>query len=99
MYYRTIMNTITAKELRDNLQDVIKRVSAGEHIQVTYRNQPKIRLEPTNASKGETTRARFAGLELLKKAQKNASIPERYRTGDLKQLYREDMAKKYGITE
>ena len=40
------MTTITAKDLRDNLGDITKRVAAGEHVYVTYRNKLAIRLEP-----------------------------------------------------
>lgn len=90
------MNTITAKELRDNLGEIAKRVSAGEHIRVSYRNKPVFRLEPAEPVSIESQQ-RFGGLKALRQAQKTAHIPNRYITGNLKQLYREDMAKKYGI--
>lgn len=90
------MNTVTAKELRDNLGDIAKRVSAGEHIYVSYRNSVKFKLEPV-ADHREQSRKKFAGLEALQKAQKTATIPEKYKSGNLKKLYRQDVAKKYGI--
>jgi prevent-host-death family protein len=40
------MNTISAKELRDNLDLIVQRVRAGERIRVTYRSKPAFTLEP-----------------------------------------------------
>lgn len=40
------MNTITAKELRDNLDKVVKRVSDGESIRVTYRSKKAFLIQP-----------------------------------------------------
>jgi prevent-host-death family protein len=39
------MQTITAKELRDNMNNVVRRVRAGERIHVTYRSQPAFTLK------------------------------------------------------
>lgn len=91
------MNTITAKELRDNLGSIAKRVEAGEHIYVSYRNKLSFKLEPAEQKAEE--KKPLSGLKALQEAQKKITIPERYKTGDLKQLYREDMNKKYGINE
>ena len=33
------MKTITAKDLRDNLDEIVKRVRLGESIRVTYRSK------------------------------------------------------------
>ena len=89
------MNTITAKELRDNLQAITKRVQAGEHIQVTYRNKPSFKIEPIN---NLVKSDKLAGLNAFLKAEKKP-VSKRYQTGDLKKLYAEDMAKKYGIDQ
>jgi prevent-host-death family protein len=43
------MQTITAKELRDNMDSVVRRVRAGERIRVTYRSKPAFTLEPQRA--------------------------------------------------
>lgn len=91
------LNTITAKELRDNLGDIAKRVEAGEHIYVSYRNKLSFKLEP--AKEQTQNKERFAGLKALQEAQKSIKIPEKLRTSNLKELYREDMAKKYKIYE
>ena len=91
------MTTITAKELRDNLGEITKKVRAGEHIIVSYRNKPSFRLEPLEQK--TPLPDPLSGLKKYLEKVKKADIPERYKTGDLKQLYREDMAKKHGITE
>lgn len=39
------MQTITAKELRDNLGKIVKRVRRGETIQVTYRSKPAFTMQ------------------------------------------------------
>lgn len=43
------MNTITAKELRDNLDRVVKRVGRGESIRVTYRSKSAFILQPDDS--------------------------------------------------
>jgi len=91
------MNTITAKELRDNLGEITRRVRGGEHLQVTYRNQPSFKLEPITPTSKQLDPLEVLN-QFLEKVQ-TVNTPERYRTGDLKQLYGEDMAKKYGIKE
>ena len=63
------MNTITAKELRDNLGEIAKRVSAGEHIHVSYRNKLSFKLEPADDTQQPEKRKRLAGLEALLKEQ------------------------------
>lgn len=42
----TIMTTISAKELRENLSDYLKRSAGGEEIEVRYHSQPIVRLSP-----------------------------------------------------
>ncbi|HEX4774118.1 MAG TPA: type II toxin-antitoxin system prevent-host-death family antitoxin [Candidatus Saccharimonadales bacterium] len=44
------MNTITAKELRDNLDQIVKRVRLGEPIRVTYRSKAAFTLQPEKPS-------------------------------------------------
>ncbi len=49
------MTTISAKELRLNLKETLKRVSEGEEIIIIYKSKPLVRLCPiehdTNALK------------------------------------------------
>ncbi|MEI7690090.1 MAG: type II toxin-antitoxin system prevent-host-death family antitoxin [bacterium] len=40
------MKTITAKNLRDNLDEIVKRVSHGESIRVTYRSKAAFLIQP-----------------------------------------------------
>jgi prevent-host-death family protein len=40
------MKTITAKNLRDHLDEIVERVRHGETIRVTYRSRPAFRIEP-----------------------------------------------------
>ncbi len=40
------MKTIKAKDLRDNLDSIVKRVRQGESIRVTYRSKPAFTLQP-----------------------------------------------------
>lgn len=46
------MTTITAKELRDNLGDIVKRVQNGESVKVTYRNRTVLQLSGDTGSTG-----------------------------------------------
>lgn len=48
------MTTVTAKELREHLSDIIDRVEAGEEVVVIRRSRPAIRLiaEPAKKSNG-----------------------------------------------
>ncbi len=60
------MNTISVKELRDNLESIMARVNAGEEIVVRYRNKyiALLRTTPRDKSKKDT----IAALEALEKA-------------------------------
>ncbi len=40
------MDTVTAKEFRDNMEKIIKRVERGEPIRLTYRSRTTIMLRP-----------------------------------------------------
>lgn len=86
------MNTITAKELRDNLAEIAKRVEAGEHIYVSYRNKLSFKLEP--ATPPEPKRNRLAGLEAFLAAPKKPSKHDPDKTA--KEIYHELLDKKYG---
>lgn len=90
------MTTITAKELRDNLGAIGKRVNAGEHVRISYRNKDLFDLKPLTKIKSK--KENLSGLKAFLDAPKTA-IPSRYKTGNLKELYREDMALKYGINK
>lgn len=40
------MNEITMLELRNNAEEVVRRVRAGQRLVLTYRGKPAMRLEP-----------------------------------------------------
>lgn len=92
------MKTITAVELRKNMGEIIARVQGGEVFAVTYRGGKPVSLiantppEKKNKSGGKEL------IEALNQAALKAKVPERYKTGNLKELYYEDMAKKYGLS-
>ena len=85
------MNTITAKELRDNLEEVTKRVRSGEHINVTHRSKPAFTIIPSI----DTTkvRPRHSGLDAL------LAIPNRgvldTPSKSYKELYDDHVNEKY----
>lgn len=86
------MNTITAKELRDNLREIAKRVEHGEHIYVSYRNRLSFKLEP--AQKPAPKTKRLAGLEAFLAAPKKPSSYDPNKS--VKQIYHELLDEKYG---
>ncbi len=93
------MKTITAKELRDNLGEIAKRVSAGEHIRVTYRGTAEFIIAPTTIEKPSTDiTSKEQYLKTLAELRAKARPSERIKNNpDLMKIYWEDMAKKYGF--
>ena len=83
------MTTITAVELRNNLESILKRVMAGEEIRVTYRHKPAIRL-----SSDAPRKLRMAGLDALDKAPRKGYVFDETKTW--KELYHEHLEEKYG---
>lgn len=86
------MNTITAKELRDNLGEITKRVQGGEHLYVSYRNKLAFKIEP--AQKPTPKTKRLAGLEAFLATPKKPSPYNPQKS--VKQIYHELLDKKYG---
>ena len=87
------MTTITATELRKNLDDVLLKVSRGQEIVVTHRFRGSVKLSAAYAKPQAHKRT---GLEAFFKATKLAEFDFDVNR-PLKELYRESMAKKYGI--
>ncbi len=48
------MKTISAKTLRDNLDEIVKRASRGESIRVTYRSKAAFIIQPDNTKNTST---------------------------------------------
>jgi antitoxin (DNA-binding transcriptional repressor) of toxin-antitoxin stability system len=88
------MNTITATELRTNLDDVMRRVGQGQELLLTHRFYGSIKLSPSTKV---STRGRLHGLSVLRASQsKQGNHPAQdLKTADLKQLYHEHLEAKY----
>lgn len=89
------MTTITAKQLRNNLEEIVRRVRAGEEIRVTYREKPAFRILPESqyAAKGKVPV--MAGLDAFL-----ASVPMQtdstVDSASYKKLYNQHLQQKYG---
>lgn len=86
------MTTITALELRNNLESIIKRVMAGEEIAVTYRHQPAVRLTADTVKPKK--HKKMSGLDafLASPRKKSPFDPNK----SFKELYHEHLEEKYG---
>lgn len=86
------MNTITAKELRDNLDQIVKRVRRGEPIRVTYRSKAAFTLQPEMPSglllpgSAEAMKKFFEGTRKLRNSKKQSVFDPNKST---KELYHE----------
>jgi prevent-host-death family protein len=87
------MKTIGAKELRNNLDSVLDRVAAGEEIIVKHRFKPPVRLSSAQPITKDTDK--LAGLHAFDAAPKKPSPFDPNKS--IKELYRESIAKKYGL--
>lgn len=86
------MATITSKYLRNNMDKTLERVNAGEEIIVThrYRKPVKLSLVDSDAIK----KSRLEGLKAFDEQKHN--IASKYKTADLKKLYKQHLEEKYG---
>jgi prevent-host-death family protein len=86
------MTTIGAKELRQNLDQVLDRVLSGEDIIVSHRFKRPIRLTSAD-TKPTNIKDRVRGLEVFDKAPKK---PYKFdNSKPIKDLYDESITKKY----
>ncbi len=90
------MKTIGAKELRLNLDKVLDDVLAGKEIVVKHRFKAPVRLvRYSSALKGN-------GIVIAQTLKRLQPEIEKHKSGldpnkSIKELYRQSMAKKYGI--
>ncbi len=93
------MKTIGAKELRLNLDKILDDVLAGEEILVKHRFKAPVRLQAVYGKPAVYTAKRadpMPGLTALRKAQKLRPPPfDPHKS--IKELYKESIAKKYGV--
>jgi prevent-host-death family protein len=87
------MKTITAKELRDDLQNVVRRAQAGERIRVTYRSQPAFTLVPAKQPKRQpepgSPEAMQQFLKRVESRRKHTGKPVFDPNKSIKELYHE----------
>lgn len=87
------MKTISAKELRDNLDRIVKRARAGETIKVTYRSRPAFTIIPepksnTGPEPGSPEAVQLF-LERVKGHKRTTAKPALDPSKSIKDLYRE----------
>ena len=73
------MKTVTARELRENLDEIVQRVRGGETIRVTYRSKPAFILQPEKLSESivrgsEEAMKQFLSETIKLSKSKNRSI-------------------------
>lgn len=84
------MTNITAVELRNNLEDVIKRAVAGESFRVTYRGGLAVRIAADTMKKDPKT---LSGLDaFLASTRKQSKLDP---NKSIKELYHEHLDGKY----
>jgi len=87
------MKTISAKELRNNLDSILERVNAGEEIIVKHRFKEPVLLRAYTPKK--PTKEILPGLAAFDRApRKKVTIDP---SKSYKQIYREHLDKKYGL--
>ncbi len=84
------MKTVTARELRENLDEIVQRVRGGETIRVTYRSKPAFILQPEKLSESivrgsEEAMKQFLNETIqLSKSKKRSSLNPK---ANIKELY------------
>ena len=86
------MKTIGAKDLRQNMDEILDRVINGEDIIVQHRFKKPIRLSALN-SLANKNNPRLAGLKAFENAPKQPSTFNSNKT--IKELYHESISDKY----
>ena len=90
------MKTITAKELRTNLDSIIERVNAGEEIIVKHRFRKPIHLVSENQRNSKPQeKNELIGLAALDNAPRKEHSLDPNKS--YKELYHERLDKKYGV--
>lgn len=89
------MKTISAKELRNNLDSILERVNAGEEIIVKHRFRDPVVLSALPANKKPQASGRLPGLAAFEAAPKNNHTFDT--TKSVKKLYHDILDEKYGL--
>jgi hypothetical protein len=90
------MKTISAKDLRTNLDQILDKVANGEEILVSHRlKKHPIRLSAVYTTGKGDSKEKFSGLKTFDSAPKK---PSPYNPdSSLKELYRQSISEKYLI--
>ena len=89
-----IKDTITATQLRKNLDEVLELAASGRRITITHRFKKPVEIRALEDSSTSRT-SQLRGLAIFDSAPKK---PFPYDTSKpLKALYKESIAKKYGF--
>ncbi len=95
------MRTVSAKELRDNLEVYVNLARRGESVEVTYRSKPAFTIQPNKTSAVPMPGTKLATRQFLKKAELLRSLAgsrvKSNKDRPDKKIYYQDMAKKYGL--
>ena len=86
------MKTIGAKDLRQNMDEILDRVINGEDIIVQHRFKKPVRLSALNAV-GNKSQRKLVGLKTFEDAPKKPSSFDPNKT--IKELYHESISNKY----
>jgi antitoxin (DNA-binding transcriptional repressor) of toxin-antitoxin stability system len=86
------MKTIGAKDLRQNMDEILDRVINGEDIIIQHRFKKPVRLSAMNASANKHNQ-KLAGLQAFEAAPKKASPFNPNKS--VKELYHESITDKY----
>lgn len=86
--------TISLQELRLDPVGFLKKIKDGKTVTVIYHSKPYITLKSTDSVPQKSPK-KLLEYGALARASASGSIPK---DADLKQIYYEGMAKKYGIS-
>lgn len=81
------MNTVTAKELRQNLSHYLDQLEKGQEVSVIRHSRVIGRLTPVNNARLGSGTAILEGLEVYDKAVQGQKVDLSAYQGDLKELY------------
>jgi len=87
------MRTIGAKDLRQNMDEVLDRVINGEDVIVQHRFKKPVRLSALNTLANNKNHQKLAGLKAFEEAPKQSVRFNPNKT--IKELYHESISNKY----
>jgi antitoxin (DNA-binding transcriptional repressor) of toxin-antitoxin stability system len=89
------MKTISAKELRNNLDAILERVNAGEDIVIKHRFKEPVKLSALHPPKNKADKQHLPGLAAFEAAPKKPVSFDPKKS--VKEIYHELLDKEYGL--